>query len=55
MNTIPLRKDSPQDHLPPGERYFDGQPFLKTNPEDLTDEKAREFFVIARHIFEEKK
>ena len=55
MNAIPLRKDAPQDHIPPNERYTEGQPFLKAAPEDLTDEKAREFYGLSKQIFEEKR
>jgi iron(III) transport system substrate-binding protein len=55
MNAIPLRKDVSQDHVPPNERYAEGEPFMARAVEDLTDERALQLYALGRQIFEEKK
>jgi len=55
MNAIPLRKDVPQDHVAPNERYIEGRPFLAAEVEDLTDKRSLELYALGKQIFEEKK
>jgi iron(III) transport system substrate-binding protein len=49
---ISVRKDVPQDYLPPDERYTDGQPFLMPDPEDFSVSRNEELPKIAREIFD---
>lgn len=55
MNSIPLRKDASQDHLPPHERFVEGQPIMTRAPEDLTVERLRYLYALGKQIFVEKK
>jgi len=48
---ISVRKDIPQDYIPAGERYVEGQPFLMPDPEDFSVEKNKEISKIAEEIF----
>jgi iron(III) transport system substrate-binding protein len=52
---ISVRKDVPQDYIPPEVRYTEGSPFMVASPEDLTAERTRELLNLARQIFIEGK
>ena len=54
-NAISVRKDVPQDYLPPDERYVDGQPFMMPAPEDFTVEKNAELSKLAEEIFKQQR
>ena len=49
---ISVRKDVPQDYLPPDQRYVEGAPIMINPPEDFTVEKNKELAQLARDIFE---
>jgi iron(III) transport system substrate-binding protein len=49
---ISVRKDVPQDYIPPDERYAEGQSFLMPTPEDFTVEKNKEITKLAGEIFD---
>jgi ABC-type Fe3+ transport system substrate-binding protein len=49
---ISLRKDVPQDHLPPDIRYNEGAPFLMPDAEDFGAEKSQELTKLGKEIFE---
>ncbi len=52
---ISVRKDVPQDYLPPDQRYYDGAPFMIAEPEDFTAESANKLLTLGRQIFVEQK
>jgi iron(III) transport system substrate-binding protein len=51
---ISVRKDVPQDYLPPQMRYNEGEPFMMAYPEDLTPQKGAELRKLSVQIFEGK-
>jgi iron(III) transport system substrate-binding protein len=53
--SVSLRKDVPQDHLSPQERYVDGRPFFIQSLEDVEPGRPAETLILARKIFEEGK
>lgn len=53
--SISVRKDVPQDYLPPGERYGEGQKFFMADAEDQTPPRPEELLKLARQIFIERK
>jgi len=55
QNGISVRKDIPQDYLPPDERYTDGDPFLMGGTEDFGVERNEELSALMRQIFQEGK
>jgi ABC-type Fe3+ transport system substrate-binding protein len=55
QNAISVRKDIPQDHLPPDERYKEGDPFLMGDPGDFGVERNEELSALMRQIFQEGK
>jgi ABC-type Fe3+ transport system substrate-binding protein len=54
QRVISLRKDVPQNYLPPQMRYTEGEPFLTGDPEDLSAEKADQVAKLSIKIFEGK-
>lgn len=52
---ISVRKDVPQDYIPPEVRYTEGAPFMVASPEDLSAERTREILDLAKKIFVEGK
>jgi iron(III) transport system substrate-binding protein len=49
---ISLRKDVPQDHLPPADRYLEGRSYRLADAEDITPEGSRRVMALGRQIFE---
>jgi len=54
-SSISVRKDVPQDYLPPGERYGEGQKFFAADAADQTPPRPEELLKLARQIFIERK
>ncbi len=52
-NSIPLRKDVSQEHIPPDERFVEGQPLMvaEWTKEELTPEKIAQAAGLAKQIF----
>jgi ABC-type Fe3+ transport system substrate-binding protein len=53
--SISLRKDVSQDHIPSDLRYREGMPALMASVEDLTAEKSRELLKLLKQVFGEEK
>lgn len=54
-NAISVRKDVPQDYLPAGERYGEGQRFFAADAADQTPPRPEELLKLARQIFIDRK
>lgn len=52
-SSIPLRKDASQEHIPPDQRFVEGQPLMMAEwpKEDLDPKKIGEFTKLAEEIF----
>lgn len=55
QNGISVRKDIPQDYLPPDERYTEGTAFLVSETEDFEVERNKELSALMRQIFQDGK
>ncbi len=54
-SSISVRKDVPQDYLPAGERYGEGQKFFAADAADQTPPRPEELLKLAGQIFIERK
>jgi hypothetical protein len=52
---VSVRKDVPQDYLPPDQRYLEGQRFMVADAEDFTAEGSQRVTKLAQQIFESAK
>jgi iron(III) transport system substrate-binding protein len=52
---VSVRKDVPQDYLPPDQRYVEGQKFMVADADDFTAEGSQRVTNLARKIFEKAK
>jgi len=49
---VSVRKDVPQDYLPPDQRYVEGQRFMMAEADDFTAEGSQRVTKLAQQIFE---
>jgi iron(III) transport system substrate-binding protein len=52
---VSLRKDVPQDHIAPADRYVDGRSYRVADPEDITPAGSRKIMTLGRQLFAEGK